>query len=88
MCSLSDIPKFGELINNVTASVGREATLACVVDDLATYKVGWFLSVFFFTNYWITLICRHKMMLNTKSAIKILKYKSIISFLEKNNEQL
>ena len=40
MCSLSDIPKFGELINNVTASVGREATLACVVDDLATYKVG------------------------------------------------
>ena len=40
MCSLSDIPKFGELINNVTASVGREAILACVVDDLATYKVG------------------------------------------------
>lgn len=40
ICSLSDVPKFGELINNVTASVGREATLACVVDDLATYKVG------------------------------------------------
>jgi hypothetical protein len=39
MCLLSDVPKFGELINNVTASVGREATLACVVDDLATYKV-------------------------------------------------
>jgi hypothetical protein len=37
--SLSDVPKFGELINNVTASVGREATLACVVDDLATFKV-------------------------------------------------
>ncbi|GFG32012.1 hypothetical protein Cfor_08531, partial [Coptotermes formosanus] len=41
MCSLSDVPKFGELINNVTASVGREAILACVVDDLATYKVAW-----------------------------------------------
>lgn len=40
MCSLSDVPKFGELISNVTASVGREAILACVVDDLATYKVG------------------------------------------------
>jgi hypothetical protein len=39
VCSLSDVPKFGELINNVTASVGREATLACVVDDLATFKV-------------------------------------------------
>lgn len=38
---VTDIPKFGELINNVTASVGREATLACVVDDLATYKVAW-----------------------------------------------
>jgi len=40
MCSLSDIPKFVELINNVTASVRREATLACVVHDLATCKVG------------------------------------------------
>ncbi|XP_021937376.1 opioid-binding protein/cell adhesion molecule homolog isoform X2 [Zootermopsis nevadensis] len=38
---VTDVPKFGELINNVTASVGREATLACVVDDLATYKVAW-----------------------------------------------
>jgi hypothetical protein len=50
VCSLSDIPKFGELISNVTASVGREATLACVVDDLATYKVGLQLPVFFI-NY-------------------------------------
>jgi hypothetical protein len=40
MCSLSDVPKFGELINNVTASVGEEAILACVIDDLATYKVA------------------------------------------------
>jgi hypothetical protein len=39
MCSLSDLPKFGELIENVTTSVGGEAILACVVDDLATYKV-------------------------------------------------
>ncbi|XP_023717610.1 opioid-binding protein/cell adhesion molecule homolog isoform X2 [Cryptotermes secundus] len=39
--ALTDVPKFGELINNVTASVGREATLACVVDDLSTYKVAW-----------------------------------------------
>ncbi|XP_069702849.1 opioid-binding protein/cell adhesion molecule homolog isoform X2 [Periplaneta americana] len=38
---VSDIPKFGDVINNVTASVGREATLACVVEDLSTYKVAW-----------------------------------------------
>ncbi|XP_076242987.1 neurotrimin [Calliopsis andreniformis] len=34
-------PNFKEPITNVTASVGREAILACVVQDLAGYKVAW-----------------------------------------------
>ncbi|XP_023708684.2 opioid-binding protein/cell adhesion molecule homolog isoform X2 [Cryptotermes secundus] len=38
---ITDVPKFGEPITNVTVPVGREATLTCVVDDLATYKVAW-----------------------------------------------
>lgn len=37
--SLSD-PKFKEPIANVTAPVGREAILSCVVQDLAGYKVS------------------------------------------------
>ena len=36
---LADVPKFGQPINNVTIPVALEATLACVVEDLATYKV-------------------------------------------------
>ncbi|XP_065334602.1 opioid-binding protein/cell adhesion molecule homolog isoform X3 [Cloeon dipterum] len=39
-CSL-DMPKFAEAIPNVTVTVGREATLTCVVDDLGSYKVAW-----------------------------------------------
>ncbi|XP_021923930.1 neurotrimin-like isoform X4 [Zootermopsis nevadensis] len=38
---ITDVPKFGQPINNVTIPVAREATLACVVEDLATYKVAW-----------------------------------------------
>jgi len=38
---VSDVPKFGQPINNVTIPVARDATLACVVEDLATYKVKW-----------------------------------------------
>ncbi|XP_012136048.1 neurotrimin isoform X2 [Megachile rotundata] len=34
-------PKFKEPIANVTASVGREAILSCLVQDLAGYKVAW-----------------------------------------------
>ncbi|XP_078034227.1 limbic system-associated membrane protein [Augochlora pura] len=34
-------PNFKEPITNVTASVGREAILACVVQDLAGYRVAW-----------------------------------------------
>jgi hypothetical protein len=34
-----DVPKFGQPINNVTIPVAREATLECVVEDLAMYKV-------------------------------------------------
>ncbi|XP_050466543.1 neurotrimin-like isoform X3 [Cataglyphis hispanica] len=36
-----DDPKFKEPITNVTAPVGREAILSCVVQDLAGYKVAW-----------------------------------------------
>lgn len=36
----SDNPKFSEPISNVTAPVGREATLICVVDDIGGYKVS------------------------------------------------
>ncbi|XP_044599452.1 neurotrimin-like isoform X2 [Cotesia glomerata] len=34
-------PDFKEAIVNVTASVGREAILACVVQNLGGYKVAW-----------------------------------------------
>ncbi|XP_076652427.1 neurotrimin [Halictus rubicundus] len=34
-------PNFKEPIANVTASVGREAILTCVVQDLAGYRVAW-----------------------------------------------
>uniref|UniRef100_A0A8W7NY69 Ig-like domain-containing protein n=1 Tax=Anopheles coluzzii TaxID=1518534 RepID=A0A8W7NY69_ANOCL len=34
-------PKFSTPISNVTAAVGREATLTCVVHDLGAYKVAW-----------------------------------------------
>ncbi|XP_020280065.1 opioid-binding protein/cell adhesion molecule homolog [Pseudomyrmex gracilis] len=34
-------PNFKEPIQNVTFAVGREAVLACVVQDLAGYKVAW-----------------------------------------------
>ncbi|XP_054743973.1 limbic system-associated membrane protein isoform X1 [Anastrepha obliqua] len=34
-------PKFSFPIVNVTASVGREAFLTCVVQDLGSYKVAW-----------------------------------------------
>ncbi|XP_037913495.1 neurotrimin isoform X1 [Hermetia illucens] len=36
-----DLPKFGEPLQNVTAPVGREAILQCVVDNLQTYKIAW-----------------------------------------------
>ncbi|XP_043679392.1 lachesin isoform X1 [Vespula pensylvanica] len=34
-------PRFAEEIQNVTVSVGRDALLACIVDNLQTYKVAW-----------------------------------------------
>uniref|UniRef100_A0AAG5D493 Ig-like domain-containing protein n=2 Tax=Anopheles atroparvus TaxID=41427 RepID=A0AAG5D493_ANOAO len=34
-------PKFSMPIANVTAAVGRDATLTCVVHDLGAYKVAW-----------------------------------------------
>ncbi|KAF7405897.1 hypothetical protein HZH68_005266 [Vespula germanica] len=36
---LTDNPNFKEPIANVTAPVGREAILSCVVQDLAGYKL-------------------------------------------------
>ncbi|XP_034474800.1 LOW QUALITY PROTEIN: peroxidasin [Drosophila innubila] len=36
-----DLPKFGELLQNVTIPVDREAVLQCVVDNLQTYKIAW-----------------------------------------------
>lgn len=36
---VAENPKFSEPIINVTAAVGREAILACVVEDLGGYKV-------------------------------------------------
>ena len=33
-------PKFAEPIPNVTVTVGRDALLACVVDNLGNYKVS------------------------------------------------
>ncbi|KAF5286299.1 hypothetical protein FQA39_LY04197 [Lamprigera yunnana] len=38
---LLENPKFSEPITNVTAAVGREAILACLVEDLGAYKVAW-----------------------------------------------
>lgn len=35
----SELPRFAEEIQNVTVSVGRDALLACVVDNLRNYKV-------------------------------------------------
>ncbi|XP_068976854.1 neurotrimin-like isoform X1 [Bombus flavifrons] len=37
----SDLPRFAEEIQNVTVSKGRDALLACIVDNLRTYKVAW-----------------------------------------------
>ncbi|KAG7211701.1 hypothetical protein KM043_010951 [Ampulex compressa] len=37
----SELPRFAEEIQNVTVSVGRDALLACVVDNLRNYKVAW-----------------------------------------------
>ncbi|XP_017882277.1 neurotrimin-like isoform X2 [Ceratina calcarata] len=37
----SDSPRFAEEIQNVTVSKGRNAMLACIVDNLRNYKVAW-----------------------------------------------
>ncbi|XP_077284960.1 lachesin-like [Arctopsyche grandis] len=39
--ALVQLPKFGDMISNVTVSVGREATFTCIVDDLGSYRVAW-----------------------------------------------
>ncbi|XP_076221875.1 neurotrimin isoform X5 [Nomia melanderi] len=37
----SDMPRFAEEIQNVTVSKGRDALLACIVDNLRNYQVAW-----------------------------------------------
>ncbi|XP_014299711.2 opioid-binding protein/cell adhesion molecule homolog [Microplitis demolitor] len=37
----NEVPTFVLPISNVTVPVGREAVLACTVDDLSNYKVAW-----------------------------------------------
>lgn len=41
LSNLSDVdfPRFAEPMPNVTAAVGRDALLACLVDNLQNYKV-------------------------------------------------
>lgn len=38
--SESNFPRFAEPIPNITVTIGRDALLACVVDNLKTYKVS------------------------------------------------
>ncbi|CAG9798388.1 unnamed protein product [Chironomus riparius] len=37
----ANFPRFAEPIPNITVTVGRDALLACVVDNLKGYKVAW-----------------------------------------------
>lgn len=36
----ANFPRFAEPIPNITVTIGRDALLACVVDNLKGYKVG------------------------------------------------
>lgn len=36
----SSMPKFAESIPNITVSVGKDALLSCVVENLNNYKVS------------------------------------------------
>ncbi|XP_034192563.1 neurotrimin isoform X2 [Osmia lignaria lignaria] len=38
---LTDLPRFGKPLNNLTVSVGREAIFTCIVENLGPYKVAW-----------------------------------------------
>ncbi|XP_039276201.1 limbic system-associated membrane protein isoform X2 [Nilaparvata lugens] len=38
---VTEVPKFGKTIDNVTIPVSREAVLDCIVEDLGSYKVAW-----------------------------------------------
>lgn len=53
-------PRFAEQIPNVTVSVGRDALMACVVDNLRGFKVGKGGSVMdcFRKDYWIAQTTR------------------------------
>ncbi|CAO1363115.1 unnamed protein product [Diamesa hyperborea] len=37
----ANFPRFAEPIPNITVTIGRDALLACVVDNLKAYKVAW-----------------------------------------------
>ena len=49
----SDLPRFAEEIQNVTVSKGRDALLACIVDNLRTYKVRNKTVAFCFNKYFV-----------------------------------
>lgn len=38
--SVSDLPRFGKPLNNLTISVGREAIFTCIVENLGPYKAS------------------------------------------------
>lgn len=44
----SNFPRFAEPIPNITVTVGRDALLACVVDNLKAYKVSILFGIVFF----------------------------------------
>lgn len=37
---VSEVPRFEDSLNNLTASLGREAVFTCVVNDLGAYRVS------------------------------------------------
>lgn len=49
------MPRFAEPIPNVTVSVGRDALLACVVDNLRGFKVNNHLSTFMIFFHYFSL---------------------------------
>ena len=53
-CLVTDLPRFGKPLNNLTISVGREAIFTCIVENLGPYKVSCFnhfILLFYFLNY-------------------------------------
>ena len=64
-------PNFKEPIANVTAPVGREAILSCVVQDLAEYKVSF---------YYVCIAIRSE---RVSIMIEIIPYRKKFLYLQK-----